>query len=146
MFMQGMTNNVATGWWGTGNEGSSGEALSRFLSTEFLTANGLGSPPAGFLLGNSWMNSVRQDFVNGVDVGDHSPDARNGCGTIFLNYLHTQLGFSIKTIIAAAAPDLAGVYRNLTGDNGDPFPFFKRLLDSAYPGTTTITSARQDNP
>ncbi|KAI9770032.1 MAG: hypothetical protein M1839_003296 [Geoglossum umbratile] len=146
MFMQGMTNNQATGWWGTGNEGSAGEALSRFLSEQFLLVNGLGSPPGGFFVGNIWMNSTRQDFVNGVDLGDHQPDADIGCGTLFLSYLHTQLGFSIKEIIAAAAPDLAGVYKNLTGENSDPFPFFKRLLDSAYPNTTSIATAQQDNP
>jgi len=80
---------------------------------------------------------------------------------LFLYYLFSQLGFSIPEIIAAApgykdgvlnatAP-LRGVYQNLTGDAGDPFPFFKQLLDNAFPpdqvssipGTTT---GDLDNP
>src|SRR5262249_872088 len=32
-------------------------------------------------------------------------------------------------------------YRNLTGDTDDPFPFFKQLMDTAFPGTSTITTA-----
>src|SRR5262249_51828517 len=47
-----------------------------------------------------------------------------------------QLGFTINQIVAAGAPTLAAVYKNLTGDAGDPFPFFKRLLDNAFPSQT----------
>ena len=82
------------------------------------------------------MNSPRQDFVNNVDPNDHGLDPKTGCAILFIYYLHVQLGFSIESIIAAA-PNLAGVYRNLTGDTSDPFPFFKQLLDNAFPGTTT---------
>ena len=48
---------------------------------------------------------------------------------------------------AAAGPELSDVYRNLTGDGGDPFPFFKRMLDVAFPGMATITSGpNRDDP
>ena len=64
---------------------------------------------------------------------------------LFIYYLFHQLGFTIEQIIAAApglqdgvlnatAP-LRGVYKNLTSDDSDPFPFFKQLLDDAYPET-----------
>jgi hypothetical protein len=140
------------GWFAPdgSNEQSSGEGLSRFLSAEFLFANGLSpnaAPYSGYLVSNSWMNSSRDDFVNNIDEYDHNPDAKSGCATLFLYYLFTQLGFSINQIVAAAAPTLSGVYRNLTGDAGDPFPFFKRMLDAAYPGTSTITTGSNlDNP
>jgi hypothetical protein len=66
-----------------------------------------------------------------------------GCSILFIYYLFHQLGFTIPQIIAAApgytngvlnaiAP-LRGVYQNLTGDRGDPFPRFAQLLAKAFP-------------
>ncbi|MFL6163643.1 MAG: hypothetical protein ACJ74U_15665 [Jatrophihabitantaceae bacterium] len=134
------------GWFGAGNEGSAGEGLSRFLAGQFLIANGLGVTEPGFALANSWMASPRADFVNNVDVGDHGIDPKTGCAILFIYYLHTQLGFSINQIVAAAAPELSGVYQNLTGGTADPFPRFKHILDSKYPGSTTIPGPNPDNP
>ena len=134
------------GWFGAGNEGSAGEGLSRFLAGQFLIANGLGVTEPGFALANSWMTSPRADYVNNVDVTDHGIDAKTGCAILFIYYLNVQLGFSINSIIAAAASELAGVYKNLTGNSSDPFPAFKKLLDDAYPGTTAIPGANPDNP
>jgi hypothetical protein len=134
------------GWFGAGNEGSAGEGLSRFLAGQFLIANGLGVTEPGFALANSWMNSVRADFVNNIDVGDHGIDAKTGCAILFIYYLHTQLGFGIKDIIAAAASELSGVYRNLTGDPANPFPPFRDFLNTFYPGTATIPGINPDNP
>jgi hypothetical protein len=142
MFMEAQDK----GWWGRGNEGSNGEPLSRFLATEFLRLKGLGSAPGGFELSNSWLSSARADFVNNVDLYDHGVDARTGCGMLFICYLRSQLGFSLEQIIAAAAPTLAGVYQNLTGDPQDPFPLFKEILDKAFPGTATIVAEDRDNP
>jgi hypothetical protein len=134
------------GWFGAGNEGSAGEGLSRFLGGQFLIANGLGAAEPGFALANSWMASPRADYVNNVDVGDHGVDAKTGCAVLFIYYLHIQLGFSVNQIVAAAAPELSGVYRNLTGGTEDPFPRFKQLLDSRYSGTSTIPGDNPDNP
>ena len=134
------------GWFGAGNEGSAGEGLSRFLAGQFLIANGLGVTEPGFALANSWMSTPRADYVNNVDVTDHGIDAKTGCAILFIYYLHTELGYSIKSIIAAAASELAGVYKNLTGDPSDPFPPFKGLLDTYFPGTATIPGSNPDNP
>jgi hypothetical protein len=134
------------GWFGAGNEGSAGEGLSRFLAEQFLIANHLGVTEPGFALGNSWMTSPRADFVNHVDVTDHGIDPKTGCAILFIYYLHTQLGFEVNEIIAAAASELSQVYRNLTHDASDPFQLFKRLLDGAYPGTTPIPGPNPDNP
>jgi hypothetical protein len=136
------------GWFASdgSNEGSAGEGLSRFLASQFLIS--IGQPPTrpGFDIANSWMNSPREDFVNNVDETDHSISPKSGCAILFIYYLFTQLGFTINQIIAAQAPQLSGVYANLTGDSSDPFPFFKQLLDRGFPGTQTIGGVNLDNP
>jgi hypothetical protein len=134
------------GWYGTNTEGSEGEGLSRFLAARFLAINGLGYPPAGFSNSNLWMNSPRSDYVNNINKTDDGPDAITGCALLFIYYLFGQLGYTINQIVGAGAPTLAGVYNNLTGDPGDPFPYFKALVDSGYPGTSTIPGPDLDNP
>jgi hypothetical protein len=58
------------------------------------------------------------------------------------------LGFSANVIVGAGAPELSGVYRNLTGDAHDPFPYFKAMLDAGYPSQTSssIPGPNRDNP
>ena len=130
------------GWFGSGTEGSQGEGLSRFLGAQFLASNGFGNPPVGFTNSNLWLTTSRDDYVNNINPTDDGPTAITGCSLLFIYYLFSQLGFSISAIVAAGASPLAGVYRNLTGDTGDPFPFFKQLLDR----TSTITTGNLDNP
>jgi len=135
------------GWYGDHTEGSEGEGLSRFLARQLLDTNGLGAPPSGFDNANSWLSSSRADWVNNVKGTDDGPDEVTGCTLLFIWYLFSQLGFSIEEIVAAGAGNLGQVYRNLTGDTADPFPFFKRLMDTAFPGTSTITGGTNlDNP
>jgi hypothetical protein len=144
------------GWFAPdgSNEGAAGEGLSRFLSTEFLIQSGLGSTMPGFDTAGIWLNSDRLDYVNNIDEYDHAPDEKSGCATLFIYYLSYQLGFDIQRIINAAAPTLAGVYRNLTGDGVDPFPPFKQMLDHAFPRTgpnglpihSVIPGPNPDNP
>jgi hypothetical protein len=96
----------------------------------------------------------RADYVNVTLEADYAIDAATGCAMLFLYYLRVQLGFSIKDIIAAApgashaGTCLRGVYRNLTSDDSDPFPFFKQLLDNAFPPDqlSTIPGTNLDNP
>jgi hypothetical protein len=128
------------------SEGTAGEGLSHFLSTQLLMSIGSALRPSN--IAGLWLNSPRLDFVNNVDFVDHSNDPKTGCAVLFLWYLFTQLGFSVTDIVAAGNSELSGVYRNLTGDSGDPFPFFKRLLDTAFPSTTTsvVPGPNADNP
>jgi hypothetical protein len=138
-----MMDQKANGWgysFGDSNEGSKGEALSRFLGYQFLSQNGLStsiltSGGLTFFVSNAWLTSSRADFVNN-NPDDNHPDATTGCTTLFVYYLYTQLQFQISDIINNGAQFLSGVYTNLTGDPGDPFPFFKRLCDTAFPGTS----------
>jgi hypothetical protein len=94
------------GWYGQNTEGSQSEGLSRFLAAQFLSANGLGAVPSGFLNSNSWLNSSRQDFVNNINKSDDGPDAITGCSLLFIYYLFSQLGFTINQIVAAGAGTL----------------------------------------
>jgi hypothetical protein len=137
------------GWFQGGDEGSKGEGLSRFLSVQFLQINGLinNGIQSGFDVADDWLNSSRQDFINN-NPDDNAPDPTTGCTTLFIYYLFSQLSFTIPQIVAAAGSTMASVYTNLTGDSSDPFPFFKQLLDTAFPSTTSsaVPGPNQDNP
>ena len=140
MFMLAKGN----GWGysdGDSNEGNKGEALSRFLTGQFLITNGISFAAANY--GGSvkdWLNAPRNAA---------SLDTMNGC-VLFLYYLHSQLGFSIESIINAGAQNIRGVYTKLTDDFSDPFPFLKKLMNALYPtsggSSLSITGANPDNP
>ena len=137
------------GWFQGGDEGSKGEGLSRFLSSQFLALNGfLGvGIDADYAVADLWLNSSRQDFVNNAP-NDNGYDATNGCTTLFIYYLFSQLGFSIKQIVGTAAATLAGVYKNLAGDSNDPFPLFKEIVGVWFPSQTSsaVPGPNFDNP
>jgi hypothetical protein len=134
------------GWYGANTEGSNGEGLSRFLAARMLVNNGLGLPLSNFANSNMWMSSSRADFVNNINASDGGPDAITGCSLLFIYYLFSQLGYNESQIVAAGASTPANVYHNLTSDAGDPFPFFKMLVDNRFPGTSTIPGPDLDNP
>ena len=130
------------GWFAGGDEGSKGEGLSRFLSLQFLLANDLATEtPGGFGVTATWLNSARPNFVD-RNPDDNRPDIVNGCTTLFLFYLHDQLGYTINQIIAAGASTLGGVYRNLTG-RSDGWTAFSALVDSHYPRGRTYNPAAE---
>ena len=138
-----------SGWFQGSNEGSKGEGLSRFLSGQFLAQNGfLGlGIDANYAVADLWLNSTRQDFVNNAP-DDNGYDATNGCTTLFIYYLFSQLGYSINQVVGAGASTLAGVYKNLTGDTADPFPLFKSILDLWFPSQTNsaVSGPNFDDP
>jgi hypothetical protein len=119
---------------------SNGEGLSRVLAEEIYPGvlEGLGyySAPA-------WLNSRRPNWVGRTLPTDQNMVA-NGCAVLFLNYLHTQLGFGWDKICQAAAPTLAGTYRQITGKTA-PFLGFAALLGKAFPRGTP-TDLAKDNP
>lgn len=154
------------------NEGSAGEGLSRFLAQQFLVAKGFGTTEPGYQISAQWLNSslpvtttgstqqvglinygARADFVNKIQETDHGIDPATGCAMLFLYYLHTQLGFGVNEIIAAASLPFAGsilayVYKQLSRDSGDPFPAFAQLLNDVYPPNqiSTIAGPNPDDP
>lgn len=141
-----------TDFFNAGDEGSMGEALSRFLGVQFLLATGA-EPTilSGFSVVPDWLNSTDRGFalppgLNPIDTApdDNMPDATTGCATCFLFFLHDQLGFSINQIIAAGAPTLAIVHTILTG-NTNGFTTFLGLVDSHYPQDGTQYFPPMDN-
>jgi hypothetical protein len=143
------------GWYDDGkNEGKKGEALSRFLAAEFLIANKISGDnffENSFPVANYWLSGGRGDFItSNNDASDNNADKVTGCTTLFLYFLHTQLGFGIDEIVASGASTLGKVYANLTGDSADnAFKLFKDLLDAAFPAPQTFNppkGANYDNP
>jgi len=138
----GFTANTSTGWLNSSLP-SSNAAQTRFVTNSDGSVTDFGS---------------RFDYVNStLPYPGNGPGT--GCSMLFIYYLFHQLGFSINQIVAAApgydndgklkstAP-LRGVYNNLTGDNSDPFPFFKQLLDVAFPDSqvSSIAGTNPDDP
>ena len=148
-----------TSTWHAGD--SSGEGLSQFCSIiRFQTGhyayygswvdswlNGVASSP----------NAARSDWVTRTFTGDHTggfnvngdgDSVSFGCALAFIFYLNTQLSFSINQIIGAYNGTMATIYNTLTGDPGDPFPFFLALISNVYPASATaaIPGPVSDNP
>jgi hypothetical protein len=76
----------------------------------------------------------RPDFVNKTEAFDGN-FISFGCALLFLYFLRSQLGFSMKAIVSAHSSTLEGVYANLTKDHG-AFPMFTNLLERAFPSGT----------
>jgi hypothetical protein len=131
-----------------GNEGTPGEALSRFLAKQYILSVGqlnlIQSQYAGD--GNQWLQTTnRTNYLADTD-SDISTDARIGCGILFLWYLNVQLNFSVPKIVQLGKPNLVETYQTLTGIQDDPFPVFSTLLASSFPPGTTAPATLQDNP
>jgi hypothetical protein len=103
---------------------------------------------------DSWLNGVgtspnaaRSDWVTQTFSND-GDSVSFGCALAFIYYLNVQLGFSINQIIAAYSSNLRAAYNTLTGDSGNPFPFFLNLIASVYPAAATaaIPGPVSDDP
>jgi hypothetical protein len=133
--------NQNTGW---DCSASNGEALSRVLAAAIypneLTPAGSG---ISFATGASWLDSSRPDWVTNPEASDSNP-VSIGCGTLFINWLRYQLGFSLDQIIQHGAKTLAETYHNLTGLT-DGFQRFSALLAAHFP-VGTASHLANDNP
>lgn len=132
--------------WNPGD--SSGEGLSQAAAftlhpDEIGTLNGPGtwldtsvaaSPPV----------PSRPDFVSNTDPTDAN-FVSFGCSLLFIYYLRSQLGFSMKAIVQAAANSLEGVYTNLTQDRG-AFPQFSSILEKKFPAGVKSNFPGSNNP
>lgn len=140
MYMRAFSPWLFNPWFATG-EGSKGEGLSRFLSTQFLlkaypSATAIpGLAGAPFNVSDLWLNSARDNHIDD-NIDDSEPDAVTGCATLFLFFLHDQLGFRIEDIINAGAGRLSNVYENLTNDSWtNAWGKFRPLVDAHCPHT-----------
>jgi hypothetical protein len=139
-------SELIMGDYGWNEASSQGEALSRVMAEEL-------HPASTFNFVDSWLagRSPRQDWINRDQVGggglvppgDRDPIAF-GCGIIFINFLHSQLGFSYWDIVGAGGALLSDRYRNLTGRVDNPAVRVNRLLDTYF--GTGPTSLPSNNP
>jgi hypothetical protein len=117
---------------------SHGEGLSRCLATELYPAQLRGSSSAG-----AWLDGPRPNWVDNTEQTDRGYTSI-GCAVLFLNFMRHELTYSWNAIVAAAAPTLGGVYKNLTGLT-DGWAQFSALMQSYYPEGTP-SGATTDNP
>jgi hypothetical protein len=117
---------------------SHGEGLSRVLATELYPAqlNGFASAP-------TWLDGTRPNWIDNTETTDRDYTSV-GCATLFLNFLRYELTYSWNDIVAAAAPTLAGVYKNLTGA-ADAWTRFSAFVQAHYPQGTP-SGLVNDNP
>lgn len=115
--------------WDCGH--TNGEGLSRVLAFERYPA--LASDFVN--TEQFWWANGQADYVNDNSATD-TDEAGNGCGTLFLFYLHSQLGFSWEQIVAAGGPTLGASYQQLAGaDPRTGFQDFVQRLSTIANGT-----------
>lgn len=94
--------------WDCGH--TNGESLSRVLAFERhpdLAPDFTGTE-------QDWWAAGHQDYVNDNSADDRDQEA-NGCGDLFLWYLHSQLTFDWAAIVGAGGVTLSVTYQTLTG-------------------------------
>ncbi|HEV2461616.1 MAG TPA: phospholipase D-like domain-containing protein [Ktedonobacterales bacterium] len=97
--------------WSCGQ--TNGEALSRALAVDR-------APVLASLItetAQGWWANGHADYVNDNSADDTNQDA-NGCGTLFLYYLHSQLGFSWRQVATTGGATLGDCYAKLAGKSG----------------------------
>lgn len=109
---------------------TNGEALSRVLATE---RNG-GLAQLQVQTGQAWWTNGRQDYVTNNNATDQDENS-NGCGPLFLYYLHSQLGYDWTRITTTGGATLGETYQRLTGrPAAQGFQEFINLLASLDQG------------
>jgi hypothetical protein len=87
----------------------------------------------------------RPDFVSNPPDPTDANFVSCGCALLFIYYLRSQLGFSMKAVVEAAANTLEGVYINLTQDRG-AFPQFLSILEKKFPSGAKSNFPGSNNP
>jgi hypothetical protein len=114
--------------WDCGH--ANGEGLSRALAGDrnpALVADLLATEQA-------WWANGHHDYIANNDADDRDENS-NGCCTLFLYYLHTQLGYSWRQICTTGGTSLGDTYQKLSGrDAGTGFSDFVNLLSGLDQG------------
>ncbi|MCY0906030.1 hypothetical protein [Arthrobacter sp. H14-L1] len=129
--LMGLRNARKGSSWDPG--GSNGEGLSQYLAELFYPGgyydSQLGHGPSRM---TAWLNDpTRPDWVTKTDPEDKQA-GRYGCAFLFLHFLHSQKGFSVKDIITKGGITLEDTYRNLMGSPGG-WNEFSALLNRFFP-------------
>lgn len=107
---------------------SPGEGLSRVLANDIYR----GVEPADFVSASVWLNlNPRPNFI------DHSKPTDTdypsiGCSVLFLNWLHFELSYSWKAIIAGGGATLAKTYHHLT-QKTTAWKDFEAVINARFP-------------
>jgi hypothetical protein len=122
--------------WDCGH--NNGEGLSRVLATVRYPdqLDGYWSAP-------DWLDSHRPDYVTRSDHSDVRT-VSTGCAALFLNYLHYQLGYSWRDIVANGQPTLGETHRALTASRSDGWKEFRTLVARHYPPTVSCGLTRDN--
>ena len=125
--------------WACGQ--TNGEALSRVLATER-------APIIGQLqvqTGQKWWSDGHADYVTSNSATDQDEDS-NGCGPLFLYYLHSQLGYDWQRIVTTGGPTLGDTYQRLTGN--DPQQGFSDFISrlATLDNNGTLNLPQSSNP
>ncbi|HLY31970.1 MAG TPA: hypothetical protein VKQ36_13145, partial [Ktedonobacterales bacterium] len=119
---------------------TNGEALSRVLAAD--RAPGLNQLQVQ--TGKQWWADGNQDFVTNNSATDQNTDS-NGCGPLFLYYLHSQLGYDWRTIVTTGGSSLGDTYQKLTGKSPQTgFEDFLSRLATIASGSTLNLPASGD--
>lgn len=97
--------------WSCGQ--TNGEGLSRVLAGE---RNAHLAPDFAQTY-QSWWSNGHTDYVNSNNATDQDENS-NGCATLFLYYLHSQLGVDWTKIVTTGGATLGETYQKLTGKSG----------------------------
>jgi hypothetical protein len=131
------------GGWKAGQ--SHGEGLSQAAGFSLYPEEATGLDGAKVWLGaRDISGSFRPNFVGKTDNTD-SNKFSYGCALLFIYYLHSQLGFSMRGIVHAAAGTLEDVYTNLTQDHNGFAPFSALVLTKFPLGDASAEKA-SENP
>lgn len=110
---------------------SNGEALSRVLATE----RNPGLAQLQVQTGQAWWANGHGDYVTNNNATDQDENS-NGCGPLFLYYLHSQLGFDWTRITTTGGATMGETYQRLTGNSpAQGFQDFINLLSTLDQGS-----------
>jgi hypothetical protein len=105
---------------------TNGEAISRVIAERIHPV-----VLDGYSTASSWLNSSRPNWIDQNENTDQD-DVSNGCGVLFLNWLHDIKGFSFTQICQAAGATLAATYQTLSGKT-TAWTDFTSDVDSRWP-------------
>lgn len=120
---------------------SSGEALSRVMAEQLYPAQAYGEGNAPWV--NAWFSDASRVYTYLVQNEYTDRNAVTfGVGILYINYLRSQRGYSLRDICMSGGQTFLDRYRNLSGHpQEDGIAPFRALLEKHFPaGTTLLTN------